>query len=110
MTVKEVVELASELVGVAEEVQAFLGVDGDVGEVETANLVRAFNLVENELALDYFPLFCEEVMEVESGRLYYKDLSRAAVRICSVESENGDKIPHKIFSEYMQVDRGRVEV
>lgn len=109
MTVKEVVVLASELVGVSKEVEAFFS-GGGVGEVETANLVRAFNLVEHELALDYFPLFCEEVLDVDSGRLYYKDLSRAAVRISSVSRENGDRIPHKIFSEYMQVDAGRVVV
>ena len=109
MTVKEVVVLAAELLGVAKEVNEYLS-GGDVGEMETANLVRAFNLVEHELALDYFPLFCEEVLSVRSGRLYYRDLSRAAVRISSVARENGEKIPHKIFSEYMKVDAGRVVV
>ena len=110
MTVKEVVVLAAELLGNSDDVKAFLGGNVNVGEKETADLVRAFNLIENELALDYFPLFCEEVMDVESGRLYYRDLSRAAVRICSVARESGEKIPHKIFSEYMQVDGGRVVV
>ena len=110
MTVKDVVVLAAELLGVSEDVKACLNGDASVGETETANLLRAFNLVENELALDYFPLFCEEVLSVESSRLYYKDLSRAAVRICSVTREDGEKIPHKIFSEYMQVDGGKVVV
>lgn len=110
MTVREVVALAAELLGIANEVKAFLGGDAGVGEPETDNLVRAFNLVESELALDYFPLFCEETLDVDSGRLYYKDLSRAAVRISSVSRENGERISHKIFSEYMQVDAGRVVV
>ncbi|MBR2341821.1 MAG: hypothetical protein IKA72_05385 [Clostridia bacterium] len=110
MTVKEVVILASELLGISSDVKAFLGGDASVGEVETANLLRAFNLVEHELALDYFPLFCEETLDVDSGRLYYKDLSRAAVRISSVARENGEKIPHRIFSEYMQIEAGRAVV
>ena len=110
MTVKEVVVLAADLVGVSNEVNAFLLGKTDEGEAQTENLVRAFNLVEHELAMDYFPLFCREVLDVWSGKLHYRDLSRAAVRISSVARENGDKIPYKIFSEYMQVDPGKVVV
>ena len=110
MTVKEVVVLAAELLGVSDDVKVFLDGDTSVGELETNTLVRAFNLVENELALDYFPLFCEETLDVDSGRLYYRDLSRAAVRISSVAREDGEKVSYKIFSEYMQVEPDRVVV
>lgn len=110
MTVKEVVVLAAELVGVGDSVKQFLNGDNSVGEAETSKLVQAFNLVEQQLALDYFPLYYEETMSVKSGRLYYRDLSKAAVRISSVATENGDRIPHKIFSEYMKVDGGKVVV
>ena len=109
MTVKEVVALAAELLGL-DGVKAVLDGTSTEAENEVVALERAYNLVENELALDYFPLYCEETLDVESGRLYYRDLTRSAVRILSVRSEAGEALAHKIFPDYMSVDRGRVVV
>ena len=110
MTVKEVVVFAADLLGIGDSARAFLDGSSEEGENEVATLVRAVNLVENELAIEYFPLYCEEVLEVESGRLYYRDLANAVVRILSVKSQNGEKISYKIFSDYMRVDNGSVIV
>ena len=110
MTVKEVVVFAADLLGIGDGVRSSIN-DGAVeSEDDVTMLTRAVNLVENELAIEYFPLYCEETMEVELNRLYYRDLSRSAVRILSVRSGSGDKIPYKIFSDYMSVDSGSVTV
>lgn len=110
MTVKEVVTFAADLLGIGAAVRSFIDGSSSEAENEVAMLTRAVNLVENELAIEYFPLYCEETLEVESGRLYYRDLTRAAVRILSVRSANGEKVSYKIFSDYMRVDNGSVIV
>ena len=108
MTVKEVVLFAADLLGLGEGVRS--SIDGGSADEEVAMLTKAVNLVENELAIEYFPLYCEETLEVEAGRLYYRDLARSAVRILSVRSSDGGKIAYKIFSDYMRVDSGSVIV
>ena len=44
MTVKEIIEKSAELLGV------------ELTGESTENFVRCYNLIENELAIDYFPL------------------------------------------------------
>ena len=78
MTVKEVIITAAGLLEMEDKVSAFIGGDSSVGAEETAALVRCFNLVENEVALDYFPLIAEETVKTDTGRVAYKDLTRAA--------------------------------
>ncbi len=60
---------------------------------ELASLLRCYNLVENEVALDYFPLKTEENFAAEqfasAGVLPYREFSFAPVEILSVKGESG---------------------
>ena len=53
MTVKEVVKLAAENLG-RQDLSQMIDAQEEVSE-EVVSLLRCFNLVENEVALDYFP-------------------------------------------------------
>lgn len=86
--------LVSEIIAYA---ASNLGRDDLLSEIKTANknetneellaLLRAYNLVENELALDYFPLKKTIRRIATSGRVSYTDFSEAPVNILSVTQE-----------------------
>ena len=99
MKVKDVISLAA----------ANLGRDDLVARVEDraaepfgelSSLLRCYNLVENEVALDYFPLKAEELFTEEQigcgGVLPYREFSRAPVEILSVKGEGGFPLSFEI--------------
>lgn len=66
---------------------------------ELASLLRCYNLVENEVALDYFPLETEETFAVadigQGGILPFKAFAYAPVEVLSVKGESGLPLSHK---------------
>lgn len=81
MTVKEAVILAAEELGVGDKVKNYYENGGEEGKRETETLVRCFNIVENEIALDYLPLCCEDEAESDTGTIEYSLLTMPCVRI-----------------------------
>ncbi len=73
-------------------------------------LLRCFNIVESELAVDYLPLFAEEEMETETGVVYYSELARSAVRVVKVTDAWGNETPFKLFPEYLKTQAGKVKI
>lgn len=110
MTVKEVILLAAEELGMGEKVSAFLEGESTDGEKATDALLRCFNLVENEVALDYLPLTCEEEIETATGTVRFDELSQSAVRILRASDGNGNKLPCKLFPEWLKTAAGRVNI
>ena len=110
MTVKEILLAAACLLGMEKEMQDFLsGVSTDENVEANANaLLHCFNLVENEIALDYLPLLAEEEIESETGVIYYSSLSREAVRVLAVRDEWGNEAPFTLFPEYLKTQPGKV--
>ena len=110
MTVKEIIVAAATKIGVAEEVNAYLlGTSGE-GEAVTSELLRCFNHVENELALDYLPLLAEEEIQTETGVVHYVSLSREAARIVGVYDEYGNALPFTLFPEYLKTQPHKIVV
>lgn len=68
MTVKETILLAADELGCGNRVREYFEEEGETGKKETEVLLRCFNLVENELALDYLPLYAEDEAESETAR------------------------------------------
>ena len=95
MTVKETVILAAEKLGLGARVRGFLENNASEGKEETETLVRCFNVVENEVALDYLPLRCEDEAESETGVIRY---------------EGGNAAPFKLFPSYLKTQPGRVRI
>ena len=110
MTVVEIILASATELGIADDVQAYLDGESNVGEADTENLLRCFNLVENELALDYLPLLAEEKVRTETGAVYFRELSRDASRIVKVVDGNGNSIPFKIFPDYLKAQSGELTI
>lgn len=71
--------------------------------------VHCYNLVENELALDYFPLTMREEVETKDGTASYSALSETPCRILSV-TRAGEKIAFETDSDKLTVKGGGVVV
>lgn len=110
MTVVEIVLASATELGVADEVQAFLDGTSTDGERITENLVRCFNLVENELALDYLPLLAEEKIKTDTGAVYFTEFSNAVSKIVKIVDCNGNSLPFKIFPEYLKTQAGEITI
>lgn len=77
---------------------------------EAETLLRCYNVVENEIALDYLPLTAEETVVCDSGELPYTSFLRAPVAVLSVTDEYGNKRPFTIFPEYVKTCAGTAVV
>ncbi|MDE6411108.1 MAG: hypothetical protein K2L02_01030 [Clostridia bacterium] len=87
MTVKEVIALAAGCLGRDDLVSALDKEENALSEdekLELDALLRAYNFVENEVALDYCPLKKEETVKVSENKIYYSELSSVPVNIRKV--------------------------
>ena len=110
MTVKDVITTVADMVGVGDCVKKYLDGDSSQGGTETTALLRCFNFIQNEVALDYLPLVAEDCLVSETGKVEYSALSRAAVRILSVKNENEENLKYKLFPDFLQTQSGEITV
>ncbi len=101
MMVKEVVALAAANLGREDLVQAAGSLTRPSGEL--ISLLRCYNLVENEIALDYLPLKREETLAVTDGRVQYSQFSFAPVDIFSVK-RGGRECAFTLYSDGVTVE------
>lgn len=66
-------------------------------EGEAASLVAAYNFVENELALDHFPLKAEETHTPIGGKILYTVFAHPPVRIFNVYGEDGKQAKYDMY-------------
>ncbi len=86
MKVKQVVRLSAETLGREDLVAAIDDLEGEP-EGELASLLRCYNLIENEIALDYFPLRCRETLPSSAGKIAFSAFSYAPVSVASAQAE-----------------------
>lgn len=110
MTVKEILIAAAENLGFADKVSAYLNGTSTDAEAEAKNLLRCFNIVENELALDYLPLTCEEEILSEAGVIYFSEFTRSIVRVLKVQDRFGNDVPFKLFPKYLKTQPRQVTI
>lgn len=108
MTVKEILLASAELLQL-DDVVAQLRGTGEESE-KTDVLLQCFNLVENELALDYLPLYAETEVETETGVVNYTSLPHAVVRILRVQDEGGNALSFKLFPSYIKASCGKLKI
>ncbi len=102
MLVKEVVALAAETLGMsdlAKQVTAQVGAP----EGEIKSLLRCYNLIENEVALDFFPLKTSETFSPAEEKISYKDFSSAPVNILKVTDEGGTPLTFRVLPTYLSL-------
>jgi hypothetical protein len=91
MKVSEVIELSALLL------------DIELTEDIRNNLVRCYNLVEQELATDYFPILeVDKFFHVED-KIYYKDFSRKPYMLKGIQDFHGDSVSFRLASEYINL-------
>jgi hypothetical protein len=111
MTVKEVLLAAADGLELGEKARAFfddIDADGE-GKKVVDELLRCYNLIENEVALDFFPLYEREEVETD-GEFLYADLSKKAISIFAVTNARGEKVAFKLFPAYFQTAAGKYDV
>ena len=111
-TVENVVRLAAQMLGLGETAEEYF--DGQPSE-ETSRIVQGlvgcFNLVENELAVDYLPLVCEETLSTdEQGNIEYARLSKKVAYIISVRDEFGAIVKAKRMPAQLALGVGKYVV
>ncbi len=86
--------------------------DEEIADFEkTVNsLLRCFNIVENEVAIDYLPLTAEARMESEDGKLLFTAFARSMVSVLSVTDEYGNPVGYAVYPEYVKTQKGKVVV
>ncbi len=102
MTVRDVVMLAAENLGrsdLADEAKHCTGaVTG-----ELASLLNCYNLVENQIALDYYRLKREETFTVQNGRIEYSKFIYAPIDVIGVTDSAGKTLEFKLLPDYLQL-------
>lgn len=98
IAVKEVIQTAARLVGLGDLATETEGPSSE----ELLLFLRCFNLVENEVALDYFPLKCTETLTAEDGKIKYTSFSKAPVFIARV-TDHGAELPFEAFPAYLDL-------
>lgn len=110
MTVKDIVMLAATQLGIAQDVQDVIDEKSGADTKVVSLLVECFNIVENELALDYLPLYAEDEVTSDTGKIEFSTLSQAAVRILRVEDKWGNSLPFKLFPAYLVTQPETVKI
>ncbi len=111
--VKDTIILAAQMLGIDEEVNAYLaGEDNLAGERGVALLLQCFRTVENEIALDYIPLMAKTDFTTATGMIPYGNLEYSVAGILSVEDGEGNPVKYSIYPEYLELEsfRGKVYI
>ena len=110
MTVKEAVLAAATELGIFEEVENYILGVSEEGKTKVELLLKCFQLVENELALDYIPLSAEDEIYSATGHIKFETLSRSAVRIVSVTDASGNDADFKLYADHLVTQVGKVKI
>lgn len=111
MKLKDIMACALRLVGrkdVAEKVSAGASTEGECAEA-AETMLYCVNAVEDELARCYFPLVYREEVRVNSGRIYFTELSRCPVKITGVQRD-GEPLRYALEPQYIEVNADRADV
>lgn len=112
MLVKEILAQAAFLLGwqaVSDSLKS--GTQSDLSEEEeklvaqkTELLLRCYNMVENEIALDYLPLTAEERIDGAPEKINYTSFLHTPVSVLAVTDLRGNKLSYTVFPEYIRTD------
>ncbi len=74
------------------------------------NLTRCSNLVINEIASSYIPMYKEENFEVNNGKILFTSFTESVSGIVEVFDEFGVNVSYKVFPEHIEVNESNVKV
>jgi hypothetical protein len=91
MRVSEVIELSALLL------------DIELTDDIRKDFVRYYNLVEQELAIDYFPILEVEKFFHVKDKIYYKDFSRKPYMLVGIQDFHGESVCFRLTPEYINL-------
>ena len=112
MKVKKIMALAADLVGrwdLSDYLEGKGGADEAGLRRDAEQMLRCFNMTENEAALDYIPLRAERTLFSE-GLVPFAALDPAPAEILSVCSADGVRLPFVLTAEGIRVRRGETVI
>lgn len=113
MKVKEILKMSAEMAGEAQTALYFerKGVDDLALCEENAHLLlRCYNLITEELALEYLPLKKEEILTAKDGKIEFSRFTFKPLRILGVHTKNGQKVPYRLVNDYLELPNGEFKV
>jgi hypothetical protein len=105
LNIKDIVMAAATLINREDICNYLLGVETDdlsAAKKDTDIMLRCFNLIENEIALEYKPLIFSENITTENGIINFDILSKQILEVIKVEDESENKISYKLFHTYLK--------
>ncbi len=112
MKVRNIMVLAAQLCGRRELADYLAGksaADAGLAESEAELMLRCYNLTENEIALDYLPLWESEAF-CSDGQILYVAFSKAPVEIQRVSDRAGNKLSFTVQADGIRVRAGEAIV
>lgn len=103
MQVKDIVKRAAKNLG-REDLVESLEADRTAGEAGT--LIDCYNLVENEIALEYLPLKAEEEFTPAEGGIVYARFSHAPVNVVKVQDRRGVRVDFELLPALLRLPEG----
>ena len=110
MLVQEVIALAAETLGRTDLAEALAALEGEP-EGDLKSLLRCYNLIENEVALDFFPLKATERFSPEEKKISYARFAFAPVHILKVTDASDMPMSFTVMPTHLVVPTaGEAEV
>ena len=111
ITVKDAVLCAAGLLGIEESVEKFFGSSVTQEERDMVDgLTECFNIVENELAMDYLPLVYEESILADGKTFGYAGFQKSVLGIVAVLDEDGNRVHFKQAADGLKIPEGSYTV
>lgn len=79
--------------------------DLDINSEDIDLWLKCYNLVEQELATDYFPILEVDKFFHVNDKIYYKEFSRKPYMIRGIQDFRGDKVNYVLHSEYLELQK-----
>lgn len=74
------------------------------------NLVKCFNLVNNEIASEYIPIIKCERVKPQDFKVEFSNLSNKVLQIISVRDTFGRKVRFKVYDNYLMAFASSVDI
>ena len=108
MTIKNILKIACLFLG-KENIVNVLNLEdyetaSDSEKSEVQFLISCLNLVYEEVATDYIPLYVRENVSLDDNKILIKSLSKKLLEVISIKDRNGYKVKYKNFPNHLEVD------
>lgn len=105
MKVKDIVKIVCEFIGET-EIFSKLNLESELSSKEQEKvdqMIRCFNLVNQEIAEDYLPFLFEENIDVSNSTLNFSELNKTVIHIYQVKNRFGVPIRFKNYPDHIEI-------